>query len=831
MRIFPLLLILASAWRASPDGTPRTWVRVTLGPQHTEPLYIHCFADHWRAPWCLHFSLSQDGYEENVQPARGTQCFVGGGQSTPWCDITPALHEDKGAILHFRGARSYWDHIPEFHATFEFATAPDDRSILKRFTRSGPGEGLTILVPGIPDPAHPEEFKADYELAAETKAFLQTLPKPQIGRRPRQFPFFLGMGLTPGFFTPAIVQQELETAEYLGFNGLALYSPEGASRGFTFALAHAGAWYMEEGCYQRPQVAQIEESVKRAIREWGDRPVPVGVMMMDEPTALDLSHAATHSFCQQRFRDWLKGQGLIPAELGVADWEAVRPVTFEQRAQFPALYYFSQFFRTVSLADFLRIETDLIRQHWPGSPPATVNFSDSATYVANFYFQGVDYYHLFGSQALSMAWSEDWSNGASTYQCGGYNVELLRSAVRRHGQPIGMYVITSYGRTPLDVRLKAVSNAAREAKSLYSYFYGPQYTNHEHGWYTHHAMFQPMAELTRLFGGAEDLLRPGHLPSEVAFLYSRSSDIWTVEVNYAYGMDRLHTYLALLHAQVPVDFVSEEEAAAGRLQGYKAVYLFGPNLSRAAARAVREWVRGGGVLYASAGAGGRDEYNRPLDELEPVFSRPQADPQELQPFLSSGRYLTTLQPQDTMSVGPASLDVLSVKQVLTPPAGAEVLARFADGSPAAVRARYGRGQVFWVGALPGLSYIRKALQARPENRQPPLGESDNPWDYPAAEREFLLRPVRAAKVRPPVRLDVPLVETFYLQSQAGAVVTLANYALRPFPRIRVSVTVPRPVRAVESVRYGSRQFASQGPTVQFALPLSDVDFVKLYWKR
>ena len=55
-------------------------------------------------------------------------------------------------------------------------------------------------------------------------------------------------------------------------------------------------------------------------------------------------------------------------------------------------------------------------------------------------------------------WSEDWSNGAATFETCGWNVALLRAATRRHGQPIRMYCISSYGRRPLDVKLKALTD-------------------------------------------------------------------------------------------------------------------------------------------------------------------------------------------------------------------------------------------------------------------------------------------------------------------------------------------------------------------------------------
>src|SRR5207237_948347 len=116
-----------------------------------------------------------------------------------------------------------------------------------------------------------------------------------------------------------------------------------------------------------------------------------------------------------------------------------------------------------------------------------------------------------------------------------------------------------------------------------------------------------------------ELLKAAPAPAKVALLYSSSSDIWTVHDNLAYGFDRMHTWLALSHAQVPVDIVSEKQAATGALDNYQVCYLGGPNLTRAAAEKLKTWVENGGTLWLTAGAACRDEYNRNLAILNDIL--------------------------------------------------------------------------------------------------------------------------------------------------------------------------------------------------------------------
>jgi len=841
------------------DFQPKMWLRVTLGPTPTPPIYIHCFADHFRGPWYMHFALSKDGYQEGVAPPRGKPAFLVAGEATPWCDITRAIHEDSGARLELRGAEeySYTKWLPALDATFEFATAPRDDAIVKRFSRRGPGAGLVVITPGVLTADSAGQLKSDREFCDENVALVKSLPAVTFGKRPVRFASFLGMGMRPELFSPETRRAEYDIVARMGFNGTAdPLDPLITSLGFRHTRTGPGSWFLDNDCYLQPQTERIQQAVAAAGKEWGNRPPPAVVMFMDEPCAQSLAHAVGCARCQEVFRAWLRDELRVPlADLQRASWEEVKPVAEADRDRSPALYYYSQRFRSKAFGDFLRLQTDEITKSYPGAPPATVNFSDGATYEANMYLMGADYFDLYGSKALSMAWSEDWSNIASSYQCCGYNVDLLRAGAKVHHQPLGMYVITSYGRTPLDVKLKAYGSLGRGVSVLYSYYYGPSYTNHEGSWYLKRDMYNPVTELNREIGGAEDLLVPARrVPSQVAFLYSTTSDMWTVGVTDLYGFDRMHSYLALLHAQVPVDFLSEQDVAAGRLKPYKALYVFGPNLLAAAAKPIADWTKAGGVLYLAGGAAVADEYNRAARPLDDLLALQRGDPQTQQAFLAAGRYLTQLkaQGQVTLDAAPAvSMNLFGPWQPITMPPSPRVTvqAHTADGVAMAARVTAGKGRVFVSAFAPGLSYVHAALLRReaqgktaPDASNPvdfdtrgsfsnlkPQDLSYNPWEYPPAEREFLLTPVREAKVQKPVSLSQPLVETFYLEGPKGAVVTLANYALKPIGDLQVTIRCPRKVARVESVRRGKLAFKAQAGVVTTRLPLTDTDMIKLYW--
>jgi hypothetical protein len=80
---------------------------------------------------------------------------------------------------------------------------------------------------------------------------------------------------------------------------------------------------------------------------------------------------------------------------------------------------------------------------------------------------------------------------------------------------------------------------------------------------------------------------------------------------------RRRFYIAVLGRQIPLDVVVEQDAAGGILEPYDVLCLAGRHVSRAAAARLARWVEARGRLFAIAGAGMCDEYDRPNRVLPP----------------------------------------------------------------------------------------------------------------------------------------------------------------------------------------------------------------------
>ncbi len=822
----------------------QTFVRVTFGEGHDKPAYIHIFADHFHAPWYQHYSLSRAGATPTTAPKKTD--LLKTGESTPWCNITPMVYQDSGAMLTVTARHSYSEQAERMHATFEFATAPDEKSVVRKIEADFRPSGTAIFTPpNLLTPENVALLKTAHEIAEGNGKLADAHAWPTHGRRPEKFPFFVTASMGSNQFArdAGLAARERKTLGYFGFT-----DEEHRRIG--------GLWFMKDNSYCRPDIEKMKARAEAAAAEFkrtgGDAKDIVFSELMDEPGGQPLEVIAQDSAYQERFRAWLKAMGKFPADLLVKDWDAVKIVTEAQRAEFPALYLFSQRFRTRALGDFMAVQRNLLEEAYGRTVPTLVNFSDGAVYVANFCGQGVDYFELLDSPDQNAIWGEDWANGSSTYQCASYNLDLMRAAARERGQIIGHHLVAHANRKAWDIKLKATSEAARGVKIFNNFCYGPTWATHEGGpyWRTHVWQGKPEtwtanAAVTREIGAVEDMLLTAMpAPAKVALLYSSSSDAWTVGENLAYGFDRMHTWLALAHAQVPVDVVGERQAEKGMLDGYTVCYLSGPNLSRAAAAKLGDWVKAGGTLWLTAGAAARDEFNRPLRELDDILPATRGDAADLQRHASSGRYLALLAAKDEVTWEGGSAAVLSVKQPLTARDGAKVLATFKDKSPAVLQGAAGKGTVYCAGFLPSLAYIKHALDARDavqkkitagttltadEQKDAELMErTANPWKFPAAVRDFILTPVRRAGVVKPITCSAPLVDAVFMPQEKGILIPLANYTAEPIADLKLNVAVPRAIVRAESAVRGAIPFKQTSPqTVELSLPLDNNDFVRL----
>ncbi|MCX7705496.1 MAG: hypothetical protein N2115_04475 [bacterium] len=824
------------------DYAIKTYMRVKIGPGYEKPVQIHAFV-----PFAGHFHISKAGIGTGTGP--DPKYLLNSGETSPWCDITPMLYPtlDVGGRPIINARYTYYDTAPFLKARFDFATQPYEQHIVRTYDIDyQPGTLYLVIPENIATPENLEKFKSDWDIAFETGKFADSFTWPTIGKKAEKFIFISSFAVNENSeFAPdrRIAEREWKTLDYFGFTNR------------IHKWIGGGIWYMKDGSYCNPDIETMKKQAQRYAEEFnksGRTAKDIAYcMIMDEPTGQDISFIAKDSSYQMEFKNWLLKSRKTPEELLVKSWDEVKPVDEKEKNEKPALYYYTQKFRTIALGNFISLQGKILKQAYGGEFPVVANFSDGATYYGNFYGQGVDYFELCQNTDQNAIWGECGGALATSSQLTAYNIDLMRCAAKKN-QILCHYLI-DYGRKPWDSKCKAISGVAREIKIYHNYFYGPTWGNYEGGpawrsnaWYAHPEKWYANAELLREIGAVEDVLVPAKKEkAQVAILYSSSTDIWTLTKNFAYGFDRMHIWLALCHGQVPVDILYEKQVEDGALNSYKVCYLAGPNLTAKAAEKVVSWVKNGGILFATAGAGMLDEYNRPMTILENIIPVERKSTQDIDPYFYYSSALWYFPVRDLVYAESTLMQVISVKQSLKEKPGCQILARFSDGSPAIVMSRAGAGTVYCCGFLPGLSYARPAIVARrqwnekkamfkdetsPETRQilEILERSDNPWEFPSEIRDIILSPVKKANVSLPIKCSIALIDAVYMNVPDGILIPLANYTLSPQKNIEFSVRVTKNVKKIESVHCGNLKFNQKKDRVVFALPkFESTDFIRI----
>ncbi len=501
----------------------------------------------------------------------------------------------------------------------------------------------------------------------------------------------------------------------------------------------------------------------------------------------------------RRFVAHLKGKGFKPDEFIRAEDEAstrglsedqkwslvklapdydplAREVRFPRNR--PKLLYEGGAFCYYLWAEFYRNLMEYTLKFYPPGTCIPANFTPGCQVDARMW---VDFFRWGG---LNTAWSEDWwwQMNYPGPQSVGYQLSALRLASTYTGNPFQFYCIP-YEQPDSFERMMAYA-LAHGTKSIpnwvvvntcFSGYGGNSLDMKGRGRETLRAVHN----ITQAVGKMDERMFEAYpVPAEVALLINRATNTWDCDgAGRVYGMkntlnyfENKAIYMALRHAHIWVDLISDAEVHAGRLDNYKVLYIGGSYMERQTARAIKDWVEHGGVLVADAGTAIKDEYAEPLDELDVVFgitNRSHSDTN----INTSPTKLQAEPRLSTISYKGHSIPVLIGLEIFEPTT-AGVLGTFADGSPALVWNYYGRGKAVHWGSYLGLAYLAPAMIAK--------GYSD-PWDYPTEFPEYLRKlmvwpALILAGIEPPVTTSHPLVEPILMEESAGKIIALINFS-------------------------------------------------------
>jgi beta-galactosidase len=591
-------------------------------------------------------------------------------------------------------------------------------------------------------------------------------------------------------------------------------------------------------CMDHPGVRKADLAFYEAVaRRAGASPAFLGFDLWSEPHVINWAnptYISNPEFCfcpytKARFRQWLKKKyGTLDALNAAwyrrfASWDEVEPNRLSTILSY-ADYIDWKTFIADKLGEDLRARYEAAKRGAPdrvatshaagvglfSSPHYWEGQSDDWTMAAQVDHYGTSFYPKHSAfvdrdvewrgALLDFARSFGFANGGR-----GFWIGELQGGFGTIALNVSPTV------TPEDLRIWTWSALARGAKAICTYAYYPMSTGYESGGFGLIQLDGTITERARVAGGIARLVgehsalflatRP--VRAEVAVVYDplahfiggrQRATAYGGPQGEVAGIERdslLGVYRALYPSNVPLDFVHAGHLKASELAAYKVVVLPYPLMMPAAAAAeLREYVRGGGALAAEARAGWNDERGHAADTipglgLAEVVGARETDVHTVEKgkaALRAEEGLPGLRPGDV-------LPGRWYEESLEPAPGARVVARFANGAPAAVVSTFGKGKALMLG-----SYVSAGYVSQP-------GETG---------RRFFEGVLDWAGVRRPVAVSGDPLEVRLLESGREHLAFVFNHAAKP-ATATVAIRTPLAGRTVVDLASGQAAPVAAAP--------------------
>ena len=525
----------------------------------------------------------------------------------------------------------------------------------------------------------------------------------------------------------------------------------------------------------------------------------------------------------RRFREHLKKKGFDPLQL-IGEGEVAKARTLAKQEQWklvtitPALadkpkhFYESANFRYQLWYEELAARTKKAKAQHPGKRVLSgANFSPHM----NVWPDVRQWVGPFRAGAMTMTWTEDWwwQVPEASPQVHGFLLDGFRLAHSYHGAPAQYYVMPFRGNSPDNFRRMHALAFAHGVKILNHFVTATQVlVTHDYiSVMDSPRTYQAIHDVTNDAGAVEHRLHPA-MPQQarIAIMLSRASDTWDTEdlggAGHLYfgkfnvnNDERKAIWMALRHAQYPVDLILDEDFAEGRLKPYKVLYIVGSEMLRAAAEPLMQWVKDGGIVYATGGGGLLDEYRSPLTMLHDMYGLKSHKLVRHTRHIRPRNTMRSVEPVDTLTVkpfdetaSPVTLPAYLYRETLEPKNGADVAGTYGgDQTDGLVTNRFGKGRSIYCGALAGMAYLTPAMTTSSQIL---------PTAFPKTLRDFIATPVRWAGIATPIETSEPLVEAQYMTGPEGDVVVLINWQDKPIDDLVVRFPNKREIQSVRSLR-------------------------------
>lgn len=823
------------------DFRPRVYMRFTNLSTAQEPFNLWMFVRRHQPPvyYAVPGMLSAAGLSGSYYAPEDKEKWLALGESSPWVKVSDSLLPGGGRnnvqLIATRKMHTTGYVTGPIKGKLEFALGDEHRPL--RTIEVDQNAPRILLTLPYDFEKNGDQIYTPFDYIEKTEAVLDKIGKPK-GKVAKHLDLNVILQFESGIDDQKVIEREINIIKRLGFNGTFLpVAP--AEQLVKFHAAHGlqqhfGLYvdifdHTKGGCQNAPNLEKLDALFKEQAKTYAPIMNKIERMKLsDEPGAMSYEHIVSHDVCKLKFAADLKAQGLTPQQLGVASWDEVVPVLPKDKEKRPQLFYYSGLFRLKSFADFLKAGVAAKKKHLPPSVKTYVNYSPPLADHLSWDHRGTDLFLSHRNGALEMLWTEDWLGyGASPQQMAPLYAQL-RAAGAPTNEVLGGYMIGVDGATAILQRLKYYELIAAGARHVNVYNYGPLYAGID-SWSTTHAIYPTLSAVQHEFGVIDEALKgTTRRKTDIAILYNRTAGIWAHNTSTT-EQDARIIHWALAHAGYDADFVSEEDIETGKLANYKVLYLNGIQIRREAMSKIGNWAWRGGTLFGSAGAGTRDEYNRPLELGEKIFG---AQSQNLKLENDSGRpkyELRVLPVLDVLSsvagsgAPEVSFNQLSFREILTPAAEVKVILKNKAGETAGVLHKFGKGTAIRVAAAPGITYLNDAVKEKDYDI-----DSYLPKKYRTELRDFIAWPAKLAGAARIAEANAPITEITRYDAKDRAVVFVINHQAAPMQNFIMKLPQAGHFTKAYTASGKPVQLKSlAGGVLQVSLPLDVTDAVVL----
>jgi len=525
----------------------------------------------------------------------------------------------------------------------------------------------------------------------------------------------------------------------------------------------------------------------------------------------------------QPFREWLQEKGLKPSDVDPAaqDWAGVHfSLRDSLKTANPRLFYYSNLYRNYYGIQAQKELSEVLARMLPN---ALIGANYSPHHQHFYLGETHKWVTLFREGGMTMPWSEDYifQVPVASQQMNFLGVDLFRAGIRNNSRAkIHFYVMPHWpGNTVDSWRRQFYGDLAHGAKIINLFEFRPVQVAYTENHCSFPEMFQSIRQAFHELGTFEDIIQSGQVRTGLAGLwFSETGDLWD-DNKMPFDAAKRSLYLAIRHQQLPLDVVVDSDD----LRPYRILYLTDQHVSRAGAKQVADWVRRGGHLFATAGAGMWDEFNEPNTLFRELIGvEPRDWRQGREPIRLEKQDLPFATPIETITLRNSKIPVFGSFQPFQPKATDGVEGRFSDGSPAVIRRNVGSGRVVYCAFLPAFSWLKPALPRRPVDRS---SRDDSlchfiPIDFDAAVNELI---GSLADFERPVASSVPGVETTIIDSKSGMLIPLINWSGKPIERLELVLNTTGEARQPILASANAVQISKRDGKLILELPLSVAD--------